>query len=185
MTPSTHSVFKNVISSSLSAGLKSLKSSNHSTTREGRGLVCGLDGQAPQLAKRITQLRGAVDHDAPSQAEEHGRKHFQPIASAAQTRTAFLRLSGHSPRRKGMFGLLDGHVDPDIDLVVRLDERHAVLEIGTGIEIGGPAEGGSAKLQVRRAIEAESAQRLSRQAMADQVPSPVCVHQRIGLNLAA
>ena len=84
------------------------------------------DVTVPSLAKRITQLQGMLDHDTPPHAEQHGREHFQPIAPAAQTRTASQRLSGHSPRRKCLFRILDGHVDPDIDLVVRLDERHAV-----------------------------------------------------------
>src|SRR5882757_4941984 len=114
------------------------------------------------------QLHGTVDYDATSHAEQHGRKHLQPVASAAQARTAVLRLSGHSPGCKCLFRLLDGHVDPDVDLVVRLDERHAVPQIGAWIEVDGTAEGRTAKLQVRHPIEAEGAQRSSRQAMADQ-----------------
>src|ERR1700756_2080010 len=149
------------------------REANRLGTREGRGFVCGLHRQVPQLAKRVAQLCGTVDHDAPSRAEQHGREHFQPIAPAAQTRAALLRLRGHSPWGKGAFGFLDRHVDPNVDPVVRLDERHAVLQIGARIETGGTAERGCAKLQVRHALKAEGAQRPSRQAMADQVPAPV------------
>src|SRR5246500_3525051 len=55
------------------------REANRLGTREGRGFVCGLDRQVPQLAKRVAQLCGTADRVAPSRAEQHGRAHLHPI----------------------------------------------------------------------------------------------------------
>ncbi len=76
---------------------------------------------------------------------------------------------------KAAFGFLDRHVDPHIDLVVRLDERHVLALVVVSIEVLRTAEGDGAEIEVRHSVEAERSQRLPRQAMAEQVPAPVRV----------
>src|SRR5215472_2339249 len=147
-----------------------------------RGRIIGsLSRLARQFSKGFAQLCRAADNNPASCAEQHRSKHLQSVASAAQPCAVLLLLSSNSPERKRTFCFLDWHIDPHVDLIIRLNERHGALKVSARIEGSRTAKSGVADLQVGYAIEPKRAHCLPRQAMADQVPTAVCVQHGIGL----
>ena len=63
---------------------------------------CRLQCLPRQLPECLSQLLGAVDHNAPANAQQHGGNHLQPVAPAAHAGSAVLLLERHSPRRKAL-----------------------------------------------------------------------------------
>ena len=125
-----------------------------------------------------------MDEDAAVDAEEHGGEQLQAVAGAADAGASVFGLSGDAPWAEVAFGFFVRQVDPDVDLVVGVDEGHVLLEVGVGIEVPGAAEGGRGLVKVGDAVEAEGAHGFAGEAMADEVPAAVGVEDGVGLDVA-
>ena len=138
-----------------------------------------------QLPECFPQLRRAVDHNATANTQQHCGNHLQPVAPAAHACSPVFFLDGHAQRNKAFPRLLYGQVDPHINLILRLNKRHAGAQVLPRVEIGRPAKASSAGLEVGHAIQPKGAQRASREAISDQIPTPISVHHRVRFDVAA
>ena len=152
----------------------------------GGGLgLCGEEGLAGEVGEGIAELWGVVDDDRAAKGEEHGSEELEAVAVAAEAGASVIVFGGDAPGGEGAGGFGDGEVDPDVDLVVGLEEGHVLVEVGAGVEFLGALEGFGAEFELGDAIEAEGADGFAGDAVADEIPAAVGVEDGVGLDLAA